>query len=538
MPSVARAFTWMVLYATVPDERGTPQASNWTDAELLNWVGDNAPPSRADGLIPWLWREAMRAWGLKKDSTQASTGDEVRQRVLQRNASLKLIRDWFITTRPDIMRFSAPEALQQAQQWETSMEVKRNKRALSQALTVFPRVYLKGPWGEWRLREPHSSPLEPVQAVGKMLGHCYQWNNYARQYADGGRMFVLFGPDGWPRVTLTLRENGEFRELKGKQNELIKPEHKDAPAAVELLKKLYGKNTAAWMGDAAVLYPWPINKMKLLEMNSDWLEELAEGEGVLAGWANAVKLLQEGPGSSRDLDMPHGLDPHDLEWDLYNAWPSGKDYPVLDWRKHYRIPKDSSPLFTQIRLQLDNINEVEWEVQDYVLGGVKDANKEKWKELKKPLGGGEGLREQLYEWAGVFFDPNSRSPMKRTRYYQVTDIWNGDGGLDIIASIDVRRTLREAKTPVDVTNTLELALSHMKAIKEYWYGDGGYSMEQYFAVDRAFDYLYLKHVKKDEAAAAAFRANFEARHPKPKPLGRMNRRQPTRSKAPLFRRAR
>jgi len=480
------------------------------------------PASRADGALPWLWREYLRTYRAAVTLHPARSAHAVRLNA----DSLKLIRDWYVSTRPDILRYSWAEAAELANTWEITQEVKRTRRALQQALPAFPRVYLKGPWGEWRLREPESTPLAPVQAIGGMLGHCYSHLHWAQRYGDGGRMFVLISKDGWPQATLTQNARGHMRELKGTQNALIDPNHPAAAASQALLKKLYGRDLAAWGEDARSLFPWPVDAAMLLrlwEADSDALLSLALHGGAAAEGlaASLVDLLE-----NTDEHLKEASRNGKLEWGTESSWPQDKDRSEWNWLKPYRLPKGVAPLILQIELT-QSWDEFEMGIRDYVYTSTRESNSD-WDELEDAVeDAGDDLNDEFYE-ASQMFEESPWPKTVRTRQYQV-GIDYMDGDVKFRAEVDLRRVVRDFPQARQLDRLLRDVLYVLERQVSYLLGDdrrdSEYASALSIAADHALDYLRLKYLDRDPKGAQKMLTDFQARHPYvPQKLGRSNRR--------------
>jgi len=190
-----------------------------------------------DGLIPWLWREWRAA--LKRSEAWGGTRIHKLARAEANLVVRPLLRDWYAGARPDIMRFTYAMAVEAADDWHAVQEaaaLAQPSRALtSTELDDFPlvQVWPDGFWiGNYSTLEDASH--RNLQALGRILGHCYQDSRLAHEYGDYLDLWVLFDDKNRPHWTCATRSKGdranpndirEILEIKAKGNSPVLPKH-------------------------------------------------------------------------------------------------------------------------------------------------------------------------------------------------------------------------------------------------------------------------------------------------------------------------
>lgn len=506
------------------------------------------PPGPADGMLSWFWRELKRYRALRNDPVRWAVEREQIEglgRALYNQRNLATIRDWFVATHPDLGRYTAVQAHEAAQAWEHHQEMKRTRGALKKAVRSFPVKVLRGPWGTWRLREPGTTPLSGVMAVGKMLGHCYQHEWHAQHYGEGGPLAILFGKDGWPKVGVALKpvdrsdtpsrigpvreDQLQAYEIKGVQNASLDADDPYASAVVTVLRRLVGQKPSAWWGSGlGVLRPVPLEV--LLDLDEQDLE------GLDGPAAHVIRGLLYG--GSDNVKFPWVLTQRSwkLDWDLQGRWPKGGDWPAVAWLKPYRLPPGKDPLIVTITLTAKEDMGWVMDGEDRVWDDVRDAHREIWEALEqvarqRHAGVIELLRDQapLYE----FLRPG---PHDRRGPYTLLRSWVDDEQTMVELQIDARRLVRHAKAATRqrkggsatdyVEADLESLLEEMVTQME-WYQGTDYGVPRFddfsSAAGHAITWAELAWLDEDERAAEEYLQRHRVRVSK-EPLGRSARR--------------
>lgn len=187
-----------------------------------------------DKAIPWLWRE----WRLGLNRTpNASNYYATDLATSFRNTQ---VRDWYRELRPNLAPLTWSQAVSAARDWHI------NTRAVAEG--VLP-VQHRGPFVKYRvfqggffIAEYRSDGTDPrgepgLQALGKILGHCYAFPRNAKTYAEEYDLWTLFDKDWVPHWTAATTEPRSDREeeiwgkiwglaeVKGANNMPVRPEH-------------------------------------------------------------------------------------------------------------------------------------------------------------------------------------------------------------------------------------------------------------------------------------------------------------------------
>jgi hypothetical protein len=154
--------------------------------------------SPVDKLIPWLFgQHLVAARSLRSPDSLRDFGQ---------------LRDWWMSERPDINKYSYVEAVEEAKAWHRAME----KRKVRYAAEVAGRgeLVLKFPDGaSWYLlkADPHPSrkSIQHLMKVGDALGHCYGSQGGARTagwYRHDYDLYTLYDANGEPHLTVSVPE--------------------------------------------------------------------------------------------------------------------------------------------------------------------------------------------------------------------------------------------------------------------------------------------------------------------------------------------
>ncbi len=443
------------------------------------------------------------------------------------------------------------------EEWEIAQEVKEAKRRLKIIMRAFSKVILTGRWGTWRVRHPHSTPLAPIMAIGRLLRDDLQ-EEWAARTAGGSTLAVLFDADGWPKGVVLF--DGDLRqrkalygvgEIRASGMESVDALDPFASAARALLRKLIGPPGPRWSYSGAnLLRPTSVKSMLALWLIDDDRVRILSNEGysvkdargVYAGWASppsaqaarAIRLLMEGPEEHEDAPELG----RSAEWDVSQQWPhqlpDAQEVTVMNWLKPYRLRRGDTPTIVRIEAtaETDWLHARHYERLQEVQGTEDwDTLVEALKEAGSPYDQDpdDAAREEVEANVWEFFNYRNMPPTERTRHYQVAS-WEMDDTLHVVASIDAGRVVRDASSPQAVIEMLEDILGSMRSHLEWTIGDrNGYSDQDYEygrALERALEWATLKHVIKDQAAADKYVKDFNAKHPflPKRPTGRSNRR--------------
>ena len=191
-----------------------------------------APRTRADKLVPWLWRQ-WKALAARESALYGHPMQYGEYASWGVSGPLDLLSAWFIGSRPrpNLDRFDWYSALHAASNWEEDEREKQDRKkwvklwkkqgkdfiaaftpvhifADGSRLGVFAAMY-PPPYGLGHI------DLMPLRAVGGMLGHCYKDEDTANLYATRYTMAVLF-KDGEPQVTFAIKRGSDtIAEIKG-----------------------------------------------------------------------------------------------------------------------------------------------------------------------------------------------------------------------------------------------------------------------------------------------------------------------------------
>ncbi|HIK61813.1 MAG TPA: hypothetical protein EYF98_14100, partial [Planctomycetes bacterium] len=190
--------------------------------------------TRFDKAIPWLWRE----WRLKLGRTPNASN--LYATDLANSFRNTQVRDWYRELRPNLAPLTWSQAVSAARDWHA------NTRAVAEG--VLP-VRHRGPFTKVKkfalgffIAEYRSDGTDPrgepeLQALGKILGHCYAFPNNAKTYAEEYDLWTLFDKDWvphWTAATTGPRSDQEHEvwgdiwglaEVKGANNMPVRPEH-------------------------------------------------------------------------------------------------------------------------------------------------------------------------------------------------------------------------------------------------------------------------------------------------------------------------
>ena len=528
-------------------------------------------PSRMDGMLPWLYREVRQA-SADREAAERARADQrewsrLRGLAEERFAALdphklKLLAQWYVAARPDLLAFTAPKAIEAAQEWQGKQADKALQQALRRAYASFKPV-LKGRGGWWGVRPQHGGPPAHVLTVAKVLGFDFAHESWLRNTDEDYLIGVLFDRAGQPQVMVLYTPNRAVYEVRAAGHKQVDSDSPYAAAVVSFLRKTISRRpSAAWGEGALALKSIPMRDMlgldeSILQMWSDrgvwidrtdprWRREQSYGGGYwqsssMGEAATAVRLLLEGPNDDGEIDWPETQ--AETSWEVERAWPKdqgGEDRPtVMDWIKPYPLAAGEAPTFVRAEMVYKGWDSVDYDMRRDVWKHLRDMNKSEVKALGKALkhaakkqghrtvleaGAAEWAEEEITEAVWYFMEGYPETV--RTKYWQVVSYeWEDD--LYVIGSIDAGRVTRNAQTPQDVIDRVKEVLDQMKAHLEWWLGSRHHQYCQYdceysSAMNHALRYLILKHVTGDQAAAAAY---FERHKAVPeKTLGRSNRR--------------
>ena len=189
----------------------------------------NLGSTRFDKAIPWLWRQ----WIAFLRGPEEGGVD----RALVRFRS-PLTRDWYRELRPNLTNLTMAQANAQADFWHAKIAEEARLRGMGALSKVHREPFtpvrrFKDGFFITRYDVVEGASHKHLQALGKLLGHCYAFPRNAQRYGEDYDLWTLF--DAWrPCWTLTTTSMGDrayppdirhIQEVKGSFNMPVRPEH-------------------------------------------------------------------------------------------------------------------------------------------------------------------------------------------------------------------------------------------------------------------------------------------------------------------------
>jgi hypothetical protein len=176
--------------------------------------------SPVDKLIPWIFSQHVAG---RLDP--GKEGEGFATAVPKRAGEFGSLRDWWISERPDINRYTWDQALDAAKEWHRETE----KRRVRYAAKIAGRgeLVLKFPDGvSWYLLKadpyPSRKSIQHLVKVGDALGHCYGGRGGARTatwYRQDYDLYTLYDAKGEPHLTVSVPEEHTLEGLRRRRDE-------------------------------------------------------------------------------------------------------------------------------------------------------------------------------------------------------------------------------------------------------------------------------------------------------------------------------